>query len=128
MTAFGTDRSRYATAADAACYFGAAPVIERSGKQEWVHWRWHCPKFLRQSMVEFASKSIGFSEWARLYYQEQINRGKKHHAAVRALAFKWIRIIFRCWQNGEAYDEQKYVEALKKKGAPLLAFMPSEEG
>jgi hypothetical protein len=29
--------------------------------------------------------------WARAYYQQQRERGNDHHAAVRALAFKWIR-------------------------------------
>jgi hypothetical protein len=29
--------------------------------------------------------------WARNYYQQLRSRGKGHHAAVRALAFKWIR-------------------------------------
>jgi transposase len=117
LTAFGTDRSRYALAVDVATYFGVAPVIERSGKQEWVHWRWHCPKFLRQSVVEFASSSIGWSQWAKLYYDEQIKRGKTHQAAVRALAFKWIRIIFRCWQQRIPYDEQKYLASLRRHGS-----------
>jgi len=117
LTVFGTDRSRYTMAVDVATYIGVAPVTERSGKQEWVHWRWHCPKFLRQSAVEFACHSIGRSEWARLYYKEQLKRGKGHHAAVRALAFKWIRIIFRCWQTQTPYDEAKYLAALQRHGS-----------
>ena len=117
LTAFGTDRTRYALAAEAANYFGISPVIERSGKQEWVRWRWHCPKFLRQSLVEFAGKSVGFCPWARTYYDQQITRGKHHHAAVRALAFKWIRILFRCWQERTPYDEAQYVAALRRHGS-----------
>ena len=117
LTIFGTDRSRYTMAVDVATYIGVAPVTERSGQQEWVHWRWHCPKFLRQSAVEFACHSIGRSQWAKLYYDEQIKRGKGHHAAVRALAFKWIRIIFRCWQTRTPYDEEKYLAALQRHGA-----------
>jgi transposase len=117
LTAFGTDRGRYGMAVDVATYIGVAPVTERSGKQQWVHWRWHCPKFLRQSAVEFACKSIGFSAWAKLYYDEQLRRGKGHHAAVRALAFKWIRIIFRCWQQRSAYDETRYLAALEAHGS-----------
>jgi transposase len=117
LTAFGTDRGRYGTAVEVANYFGISPVIERSGKQEWIHWRWHCPKFLRQSVVEFASSSIGFSEWAKIYYDAQIKRGKGHHAAVRALAFKWTRIIFQCWQQRVPYDEGKYLAALNRHGS-----------
>ena len=39
--------------------------------------------------------------------------------AVRALAFKWIRIVFRCWQDRVAYDENTYLAALVKRGSPL---------
>ena len=41
-------------------------------------------------------------------------------AAVRALAFKWIRILYRCWQTGTRYDESIYLNALRKRGSPLL--------
>jgi len=117
VAVFGEDRNRYATATSIAAYSGVAPVMERSGKQQWVHWRWHCPKFLRQSMVEFACKSVGFSSWAKIYYKEQLKRGKGHHAAVRALAFKWLRILFRCWQDRTPYDETKYLAALQQHGS-----------
>jgi hypothetical protein len=52
--------------------------------------------------------------------QQQRQRGKDHHAAVRALAFKWIRIMFRCWQDGAAYDENRYLATLAKRGSPLI--------
>ncbi|MGC2535555.1 MAG: hypothetical protein WA350_02175, partial [Candidatus Sulfotelmatobacter sp.] len=62
------------------------------------------------------------SVWARAYYQQQRQRGKDHHAAVRALAFKWIRIVFRCWQDGAVavYDENRYLATLAKRGSPLI--------
>jgi hypothetical protein len=95
-------------------------ATERSGKKKWVHFRWACPKFLRQSFHEWAGHSIAQSVWARTYYQQQRQRGKDHHAAVRALAFKWIRIVFRCWQDGVAYDENRYLATLAKRGSPLI--------
>ena len=119
LAAFGSDRSKYRNATEISTYSGVAPVIERSGAQQWVHWRWHCPKFLRQSFVEYAAKSIGQCDWAKLYYQEQKKRGKKHQAAVRALAFKWTRIIFRCWQERMPYDERKYLASLAEHGSWL---------
>jgi len=57
--------------------------------------------------------------WARSCYQQLRSRGKGHHAAVRALAFKWIRILFRCWKDRVAYDENKYLAALARRGSPL---------
>ena len=123
LTAFGTDRSRHPTAQDMQAYAGIAPVIERSGKSCWTHWRWNCPKFLRQTFHEFAKNSIPYSAWARAYYEQQKQRGKGHNAAIRSLAFKWIRIIHRCWQTRTPYDEGLYLQALAQRGSPLVALL-----
>jgi hypothetical protein len=57
--------------------------------------------------------------WAKLYLQEQMAKGKKHSTAVRALAFKWQRIMFVCWREGIAYDETTYLNSLQRRGSPL---------
>ncbi len=64
---------------------------------------------------------IAYSVWARAYYQQQRERGNDHHAAVRALGFKWIRIVFRCWQRGTPDNESTSLAALHRQGSPLLA-------
>ena len=120
LAAFGEQRERYASAAELQKYAGIAPVTERSGKKSWVHWRLQCPKFLRQTFVEWAAESIRHSFWARVYYQQQRDKGKAHQAAVRALAFKWIRILFRCWQERTPYDEAVYLNALNRRGSSLI--------
>jgi transposase len=51
LVAFGTDRSRYPSAACLQKHGGVAPVREKSGRQIWTHWRWNAPKFLRQTFV-----------------------------------------------------------------------------
>jgi transposase len=121
LAAFGSQRERYANAEEVQAYTGIAPVTERSGKKKWVHFRWACPKFLRPTFHEWAGHSIAHSQWARNYYQQQRERGKGHHAAVRGLAFKWIRIVFRCWKDEVVYDENKYLAALAKRNSPLAA-------
>lgn len=120
LVAFGEQRDRYASAADLQKYAGIAPVTERSGKKAWVHWRLQCPKFVRQTFVEWAAESIRHSFWAGVFYQQQRDKGKAHQAAVRALAFTWIRILYRCWQDRTPYDESTYLQALNKRGASLL--------
>jgi len=120
LAAFGADRERFASARAIQEYAGVAPVTEASGKSHWVHWRYACPRFVRQSIVEWAGMSIRYSFWARTYYQELRERGKAHNAAVRALAFKWLRIVFRCWQDRKPYDEAKYLLSLQKRQSPLL--------
>jgi transposase len=120
LVAFGEQRARYTSAAELQKYAGIAPVTERSGNKTWVHWRWQCPTCLRQTFVEWAAESIRHSFWARAYYQQQRDKGTAHQAAVRALAFNWIRILFRCWQNRTPYNESTYLSALKRRGSPLL--------
>ncbi len=105
LVAFGEQRERYHNAADLQKYAGIAPVTERSGKKHWVHWRWQCPTFLRQTFIEWAAQTINKSFWAGAYYRQQRAKGCSYQAAVRALAFKWIRILYRCWQTRTPYDE-----------------------
>jgi transposase len=123
LTAMGSDRSRFDSADEVQKYSGIAPVTERSGKHEWVHRRFACPRFLRQTFHEFAGQSIKFCTWARSYYDMMRSKGKRHHATVRALAYKWIRIIYRCWQDRISYNDDIYVRALHKKGAAVITFM-----
>jgi transposase len=120
LAGFGEDRQRYTGAEQIQRYTGVAPVTERSGNKTWVHWRWQCPTFLRQSMIEWAGQTINKSFWAGLYYRQQRDKGASHQTAVRALAFKWLRILYRCWQSRTPYDESKYLEALRRRGSPLL--------
>src|SRR5216684_4079106 len=119
--AFGLDRSRYDDAREVQQYSGIAPVIERSGRQFWIHARWGFPTFLHQTFHEFAEASIPQCQWARAFYHQQRERGAGHHQAIRALAFRWIRILFRLWKTGEEYDENRYIEALKKKQSPVVS-------
>jgi len=49
--------------------------------------------------------------------QYYTDKGKKYHTIVRALAYKWIRILFKCWQERTPYNEDKYLETLKLRGS-----------
>jgi transposase len=123
LIAMGTNRERWKTADELLRFSGVAPVIERSGKSSWTRWRYFCPKFFRQSFVEYAGESVKHSVWAKAFYMSQKSKGKSHQAAVRALAYKWIRIIWKCWQTRTKYDEARYVECLRKKGSPLVSMV-----
>jgi transposase len=123
LAAFGEQRERYQSAAEVQRYTGIAPVTESSGKKHWVHWRLQCPTFVRQTFVEWAGATIPRSFWAAAYYRQQRDKGSSHQAALRALAFKWIRILYRCWQTRTPYDESTYLNALKRRGSPLFTSM-----
>ena len=121
QTAWGERRERFQNAGQVQRYSGVAPVTQRSGKKSWVHWRWQCPTFVRQTFVEWAAQTVNKSFWAAAFYQQQRAKGCSHQVAVRALAFKWIRILYRCWVTHTPYDESRYLMALQRRGSPLVA-------
>jgi transposase len=120
LVAFGEDRGRYNSAKELQQYAGIAPVTQRSGKSCWIHWRWQCSKFLRQTFIEWAAKTVYTSYWAGVYYHSQRGKGKSHQAAVRSLAFKWIRVLYACWKSRTLYDEAKYLKRLKERSSPII--------
>jgi len=127
LASLGSQRDRFATAADLQHYSGVAPVTKRSGGSCYIHRRYLCPKFHRQSFHEYAKESILWSRWAAAYYLQQRTKGSPHHTAVRALAFKWQRVIWRCWQDRQPYDEQIYEASLRRRGSPLVALFDRVE-
>ncbi len=125
LAAFGSDRNRFARAAEMQAYSGIAPVLERSGSRRRTRFRRACPKFVRQTFHEFARCSTQYSVWAHAYYEQQRARGQDHHHVIRALAFKWIRVLFRCWQTRTPYDEARYLQTLAQRGSPLVVRFPA---
>jgi len=121
--AFGTDRQHFADPESFGRYIGVLPVLERSGGRQWVHWRWTAPKFLRQSFVEWAKETVRYCKWAGAYYDYQKKRGKRPQAIYRSLAVKWIRILWRCWQDRTPYNDARYCAALKDSESPLYALL-----
>jgi len=108
LAAMGNGK-RYQTAHEMQCATGIAPVTVASGRTRLIQFRRACPKFLRQTFHEWAQHSMKSCRWAKAYYDQLRAGGKHHHAALRALAFKWQRILFRCWKDGVTYDEAKYM-------------------
>jgi transposase len=125
MSAMGSNRERFESASQAQCFVGIAPVKEASGNTQFVHMRWACPKFQRQTFHEWAACSIPHCGWAKAYYEVMLERGKKHHTAVRALAFKWMRILYRCWKDRQPYREEAYLASLAKRRVPMQRLVKS---
>lgn len=122
--AFGTDREKFQRAQDIQQMSGIAPVTRSSGKTRVVQIRWACPKFLRQTFHEFARCSTKCSAWAQAYLAMRQAAGTPYQVIIRALAFKWQRILLRCWRNRELYDERRYLERLRATGSNLIRFLP----
>jgi len=124
LSAFGSDRDRFKSAAELCTFSGVAPIRIASGKKACAKFRRACPKFLRQSFHEFAACSIRCCPWASACYEAHRARGKGHHAAVRAVAFKWIRILFACWKHRIAYDPDRYLSVLENRGSQYAKAAP----
>lgn len=94
---------------------GTVPVTEQSGRSQFVHFRFACNKHLRYALDWLAFISLRQSEWARAYYQTQRARGHSHHQALRALASKWLKIIFVMWRDHVPYDENYHLANMARQ-------------
>ena len=50
-------------------------------------------------------------------------KGKTHWVILRALAFKWIRILWKCWQERTPYKDELYQKQLEKRNSPLAKIL-----
>jgi transposase len=119
IASLGDDRNRYESAESLQAAAGIAPITEQSGQSRRVYARWACTKYMKQTFHEYAGLSIVKCEWAKNYYNAMLAKGKSKMMARRALAYKWIRIIYRCWQTGQPYNEAHYLERLRVAGSKL---------
>lgn len=124
---FGSRQDRYEDASVIQELSGAAPVTKRSGKVCTVQIRRACRKRWRHTLHLFAGLSKRYCGWARAYYRLCRDRGDRNATALRKLAYKWLRIIFRMWQTKKPYDDKLYVKQLEKKGSPTFARMKQHE-
>lgn len=117
LAEFGDDREHYKDNNSVQCDGGTAPVTSRSGNYIHVRFRRACRKPLRNVLQDFSFCSINWCPWARQCYDSQRAKGKKHQEAVRALANKWVKIIFAMWQNKVPYNEAYHLQ-MKTEHAP----------
>jgi transposase len=111
LAIFGRDPKRFATVEEARALFGTAPVPKISGKTRIIRFRRGCWKFARRTLQLFADCSRKLCGWAAEFYDRKRAAGKKHHEALRALAHKWVKIIWALVRSGQTYDEALYVRS-----------------
>ena len=108
LVEIGDARGRFPTDTALAALAGAAPTTKQSGRRQVVTFRWACDSKLRNAVTDFAADSRHASPWAAALYNRHRAAGKTHQHATRILARAWLRVIWRCWQNGVAYDPTKH--------------------
>src|SRR5258705_7781104 len=101
----GANREVIAPAEALQCHAGTAPVTDQSGKKCFVKIRRMCYQVLRCTVHLWADQSRRECAWAEAYYREKKARGKGHAQALRCLGQRWLKILWRMWQQRRAYDE-----------------------
>lgn len=114
----GDDRRRFPTAAALQAVAGTVPVTRRSGKSKTVEFRNNCSHTLRSAADDLARQSLRHSGWSKAYLQQQLDRGHSSPRAYRALANRWMKIIWSLWQRREVYDEATHVANRSHQGRP----------
>lgn len=127
LASIGSERDRFAKSSNLQCLSGIAPVTKQSGGKCHIHRRYLCPQFSKQSFHEYAAQSVLWSRWAAAYYLQQRRKGCSHQTAVRALAYKWQRIIWKCWQTRTPYNEEIYEATLRRRKSPIVALFDEVE-
>lgn len=104
----GDDRGRYPTRESLAADAGMAPVARESGKRKVASFRWACDKRLRDAVSCLADSTRHHHPWAQSVYRSARSRGLDHPHAIRVLGRAWLRVLWRCWQDGVPYDPAKH--------------------
>jgi transposase len=114
----GDCRAKYENASALQALAGTAPVTKQSGASKYVFFRFACNKSLRHLLQQFARQSArkDGSVWARGYVSNQIEQGHSSSRAYRALANRWLVIIFRMWQDRRSYDEDYHLRNIALRG------------
>jgi transposase len=94
---------------------GGVPVTKSSGKSRVVVFRYACNKLMRYASYWLSFNSLNRCEWANKYYRDQRAKGHRHPQALRALAGKWLKIIFIMWRDQKPYDENYHLANIARQ-------------
>ena len=106
------------------CLAGTAPVTKQSGTTRFVFIRWMCNKVLRATVHLWADESRHQCVWAEVYYQKKRQEGKSHAQALRCLGQRWLKILWKMWQEHRCYDQALHTASQVKHGSWVLGLMP----
>ena len=123
LSEIGDDRQRFDDVQALQCLAGTAPVTKRSGKKRkycHVHQRWACNKHLRHVLHLLADKSLSRCVWAETYYQFHRQKNQSHASALRRLANRWLKIIYKMWLDRTPYEPELHHRNQLKHGSWIL--------
>jgi transposase len=121
----GADRGRFASAQGLQSHAGTAPISFTSGQVHRVLMRRGVNRFLRNAVHLWADQSRRRCPWAQAYYQAQRKRGKSHACALRSLGQRWLKILWKMWQERLPYDEARHTRNQIQHGSWVIRLNPS---
>jgi len=124
LAELGSDRQTFDSPDALRCYAGTAPVLHQSGKTRFVTLRRACNTTLRATVHLWADTSRKTCAWAQTYYQQKKSQGLTHAAALRCLGQRWLKILWKMWQENKPYDEARHTRNQVKHGSWVLGLMP----
>lgn len=117
LSGLGSVRERFPDAQSLLCHAGVSPVSYESGQLRKAHVRWACDTFLRHTVHLWADASRKTCAWAQAYYQTKRAQGHSHASALRCLGKRWLKLLWRLWQDRVGYDEQIHLKNLEAHGS-----------
>ncbi|MBV7335327.1 hypothetical protein KFU94_45220 [Chloroflexi bacterium TSY] len=84
-------------------------VTNQSGKVHLVHFRRSCDKEFRYFSQQLARSSRQQSRWASAYFTQARQKGHSVSRSHRALANRWLAILWKMWQDRTTYDESFHI-------------------
>lgn len=113
----GAKREIFPDAQSLQCLAGVSPVRFQSGQIDKAHIRWACNTVLRATVHLWADLSRKQCPWAQTYYLGKRAEGQSHASALRCLGKRWLKILWRLWQDQKPYDENIRLQSLQKHGS-----------
>lgn len=123
LAEIGGDRNTFATVEGLQCYAGTAPVTRQSGRSRSVRARLACNKTLRATVHLWADLSRPYCTWAQAYYNEK-KKTMGHAAALRCLGQRWLKILWKMWQERKPYDEPRHTRNQVTHGSWVIQLLP----
>ena len=108
------------------CISGTSPISYQSGQMNKVYMRRNCDKGFRNALIQLANLSRKSCTWAAVYYDTHKEKGKTHACALRCLANKWVKIIWKMWQSQTLYDPETHSKNQKKHGSWMFALVDTQ--
>ena len=121
LAELGSVRSVYPDPDALCCQAGVSPVSFQSGKIDKARIRWACDVVLRHTVHLWADTSRKKSPWAAAYYAQKRQEGHDHASALRCLGKRWLKILWRLWQDHLRYDETYHQQRQRDHGSWVTA-------